>query len=80
MSTVVNPEWRFTATIERPDGWRIEVDITVPDYKDAGEQSEVAQMAASQALGVRTRLERDARGRAEKEATLRDRKTEGGPF
>lgn len=65
---ILNPEWRFTSTIERPDGYRIEVDITVPDYKDAAEQSEVAQMAAVYALGVRTRIETKDRERAAKEA------------
>lgn len=51
-------EWRFTSTIERPDGMRVEVDITVPAgiaTKDVTEQSEVAQMLAIQAFRIKSR-------------------------
>lgn len=51
-------EWRFTSTIERPDGMRVEVDITVPEgvaTKDVLDQSEIAQMAADAVFRVRSR-------------------------
>lgn len=61
-------EWRISASIERPDGYRVEVYITAPDYKDVVEQSEVAQMAAAHAMGVKTRIDSHDRFRAANEA------------
>jgi len=60
---VLCPEWRFTATIERPDGYHVQVILTVPDYPDAVEQSEVAQMAAANALAIQTRNSRAKEGK-----------------
>lgn len=48
--------WRFEASIERPDGYRVQVYLTVPEYRDVIEQSEVAQMAAASAMKVRSRI------------------------
>ena len=65
---ILNPEWRFTAAIERPDGYHVQVILTVPDYKDVVEQSEVAQMAAANALAVHTRIQNKDRARAARDA------------
>lgn len=61
---ILCPEWRFTASIESPDGYHVQVILTVPDYKDVVEQSEVAQMAAANAIGIRTRIQSKDRARA----------------
>lgn len=51
-------DWRFTSSIERPDGVVVTAVVTSPDRKDVGELAEVAQMAASHGAAVASRITR----------------------
>lgn len=65
----------FAATIDLPDGRRINVSIDVPgdhastrEWPDFAEHSEIAQMAASHALGVMRRADESRARRARRAA------------
>lgn len=61
-ATIIDPEYRFTATVDFPDGRRIEVTATIPERiqyaKDDGALLEVAELVGMGAQAVMRNLRR----------------------